>query len=91
MTGLRLRTRLTIWFAASILLILVPFLVTVLVIQWRSMREALDHHLEEDLEVAAEMVVRRDAQFQWRTEATRDLGYDAGAQRWVNGGFRDGG
>ena len=83
MTGLRLRTRLTIWFAASILLILVPFLVTVLVIQWRSMREALDHHLEEDLEVAAEMVVRRDAQFQWRTEATRDLGYDAGAQRWV--------
>ncbi len=83
MTRLRLRTRLTIWFAASILLILVPFLAAILIIQWDAMRDALDHHLEEDLEVAAEMLVVRDTTIQWRTDATRDLGYDAGTQRWV--------
>lgn len=83
MTRLRLRTRLTIWFAASILLILVPFLGALLALQWWSMTEALEHHLEEDLFVAAEMVVIRDGTVQWRTDATEDLGYDAGKQRWV--------
>lgn len=83
MIALRLRTRLTTWFAASILLILAPFLIGVLALEWRSTRAALDHHLEEDLEVAVEMLVARGADVMWRTEATHDLGYDAGGQRWV--------
>lgn len=83
MTALGLRTRLTIWFAASILLILAPFLIGILTLQWRSMHAALDHHLEEDLEVVLEMLVVRDGAVTWRTEATHDLGYDAGERRWV--------
>ena len=83
MIRLQLRTRLTIWFAASVLLILAPFLVGILVIEWRSMRAALDHHLQEDLEVALEMLVSRDGAVAWRTDAEQDIGYDAGAQRWV--------
>lgn len=80
---LGLRTRLTIWFAASILLILAPFLIGILTLQWQSMRAALDHHLEEDLEVVLEMLVVRDGAIAWRTEAEHDLGYDAGERRWV--------
>ena len=83
MIRLRLRTRLAIWFAASILLILTPCLAGILVLEWRSMRAALDHHLTEDLEVASEMLVLRGTDVVWRTEADRDLGYDAGLQRWV--------
>lgn len=78
-----LRTRLSLWFAASILLIVTPVLVSLLTIQWRSMRQALDHHLEEDLEVAAEMLVRRGGALAWRSDADRDLGYNAGPRRWV--------
>jgi heavy metal sensor kinase len=78
-----LRTRLTIWFAASVLLILAPLVAGMLVLQWRAMREALDHHLEEDLEVASEMLVLREGRVAWRTESDRDLGYDAAEQRWV--------
>jgi heavy metal sensor kinase len=80
---LRLRTRLTVWFAASILLILAPFLTGILVLQWRAMRAALDHHLEEDLEVASEMLVVHRVGIGWRTDAEHDLGYDDGPQRWV--------
>jgi len=82
-TALGLRTRLTIWFAASILLILAPFLIWILALQWRSMRAALDHHLEEDLEVVLEMLVVLDGTLVWRTNAERDLGYNAGERRWV--------
>jgi len=78
-----LRTRLTRWCAASILLILAPFLIWILALQWRSMRAALDHHLEEDLEVALEMLVVRDGAIMWRTDAAHDLGYNAGERRWV--------
>ena len=83
MIRLRLRTRLAIWFAASILLILTPCLTGILVLEWRAMGAALDHHLTEDLEVASEMLVLRGTDVVWRTEADRDLGYDAGPQRWV--------
>lgn len=83
MIRLSLRARLTIWFAASLLLILAPVLAGVLALEWRTMREALDHHLAEDLEVAAEMLVVKDDGLVWRTGATRDLGYDGGEQRWV--------
>jgi len=79
----RLRTRLTLWCAASILVILTPVLVGVLALEWRSMRAALDHHLEEDLEVASEMLVTDGDRIVWRTESERDLAYDAGPQRWV--------
>jgi heavy metal sensor kinase len=87
---LRLRTRLTLWFAASILLILLPVLTGILVLEWRSMRAALDHHLHEDLEVASEMAVLHGAEVHWRTEADRDPGYDAGPQRWVEVYGQDG-
>jgi heavy metal sensor kinase len=82
-TPLSLRARLTIWFAASLLLILSPVLFALAVLQWRSMREALDHHLEEDLEVAVEMLVTTSTSIGWRTESAEDLGYDAGPLRWV--------
>ncbi|MDP2322292.1 MAG: ATP-binding protein [Acidobacteriota bacterium] len=90
MTALGLRTRLTIWFAASILLILAPFLIWILALQWQSMRAALDHHLEEDLEFVLEMLVVRDGAITWRTEAQDDPGYDAGEQRWVEVYAHDG-
>lgn len=78
-----LRSRLTAWFAASLLIILAPFVVGFLSLQWRSMREALDHHLVEDFEVTVEMLVVRDGAVSWRADSDRDLGYDAGPQRWV--------
>jgi hypothetical protein len=78
-----LRARLAIWFAASILLILAPILAGLLATQWTAMRRALDHHLEEDLEVALQMLVVRENRVAWRTEAEQDVGYDAGPQRWV--------
>lgn len=78
-----LRMRLTLWFAASILLILSPFLAGLLVLEWRAMRSALDHHLQEDLEVAVEMLVWRDTEVSWRYRRSTDTGYDAGPQRWV--------
>lgn len=83
MSALGLRTRLTIWFAASILLILAPFLIWILTLQWRSMRASLDHHLAEDLEVVLEMLVVRDGAITWRTDAEHDRGYDANGRRWV--------
>lgn len=79
----RLRTRLTLWFAASILLILSPFLAGLLVLEWHAARRALDHHLNEDLEVAAEMLAWRGANLFWRSGESIDKGYDAGPQRWV--------
>jgi heavy metal sensor kinase len=79
----RLRTRLAIWFAASLLLIMAPCFAGLLYLEWHAMREALDHHLEEDLEMAAEMLVRTETGLRWRTETTRDMGYDAGRRRWV--------
>lgn len=83
MIALRVRTKLTAWFSASLLLILAPFVAGFVAIQWYSMREALDHHLREDLEVAVEMLLAKDGQVTWRTDVERDLGYDGGAQRWV--------
>ena len=80
---LPLRLRLAAWCAASILAILTPVLIGLLVVQWQAMREALDHHLEEDLEVAAEMLVVSGGGVTWRTDSERDLGYDAAPQRWV--------
>jgi heavy metal sensor kinase len=78
-----LRVQLTLWFAGSLLAILAPVMVVLAMLEWRGMRAALDHHLEEDLEVAAEMLVLAGQEVVWRTDATRDLGYDAGRQRWV--------
>jgi HAMP domain-containing protein len=79
----RLRAKLAAWFAASLLLILAPFVAGFLALQWHSLREALDHHLTEDFEVSLEMLTVRDGQVGWRTDAERDLGYDAAARRWV--------
>jgi len=78
-----LRVQLTLWFVGSLLAILAPVLVVLATLEWRNMRAALDHHLEEDLEVAAEMLLISEEGVAWRTGATSDLGYDAGPQRWV--------
>jgi heavy metal sensor kinase len=83
MIALRVRTKLTVWFSVSLLLILAPFVAGFVVLEWRFLREALDHHLAEDLEVAIEMLLVKDGQVTWRTDAARDLGYDGSAQRWV--------
>jgi heavy metal sensor kinase len=77
------RLRLAIWCAAAILSILTPSLVGVLVLEWRSMRAVLDHHLAEDLEVVAEMLAPAGTGIGWRTDSARDWGYDAAPQRWV--------
>lgn len=52
-------------------------------IEWRSMRAALDHHLQEDMEFALQMLVLRDGQVVWRVDFEDDPGYDAGPRRWV--------
>jgi heavy metal sensor kinase len=78
-----LRTRLTIWFAASVLVLLTPYVVGILVIDWRSMRSALDRSLAEDLGIAADMLVLREGRPAWADEQERDPGYDAAEQRWV--------
>lgn len=78
-----LRTRLTLWFSASILLILLPALAMVAATQWHAMWDALDHHLAEDLEFARQLLVLRNGNVTWRIDADIDPGYDAGDQRWV--------
>jgi len=83
MTPPRLRVRLTLWFSASILIILLPVLTGVAMIQWRSMRASLDHHLREDLEFALQMLILKDGQVAWRVDTATDPGYDAGPRRWV--------
>ncbi len=83
MTPPRLRIRLTLWFSASILIILLPVLSGVALLQWRSMRASLDHHLQEDLEFALQMIVLRQGRIAWRVDSEIDPGYDAGLRRWV--------
>lgn len=83
MTPLRLRTRLTLWFSASVLLILLPIIAVIATIQWQAMREALDHHLTEDLEVAVQMLSPIGGTLTWRVDDETDPGYDAGPRRWV--------
>jgi heavy metal sensor kinase len=83
MIPLRLRTRLTLWFSASVLIILLPIIAVIATIQWQAMRDALDHHLTEDLEVAVQMLVVWEGTLVWRVDDATDPGYDAGARRWV--------
>lgn len=78
-----LRVRLTLWFAGSVLLILLPALAAVAASQWEAMRLALDHHLAEDLEVAKQLLAIRDGRVVWLVNSDVDPGYDAGRQRWV--------
>lgn len=47
------------------------------------MRAALDHHLQEDMEFALQMLVLRDGRVVWRVDFENDPGYDAGRRRWV--------
>lgn len=78
-----LRARLTHWYIVSMMLVLGIYAAGVLVLLSQRIRETRDHHLEEDLEVAQELVViARDA-VRWRVDAAYDEGYDAGERRWV--------
>jgi len=79
----QLRTRLALWFSASVLIILAPFLTWIGLMQGQTTQSLLDHHLGEDLEVASEFLVERQGGIQWRSDAAADLGYDAGSNRWV--------
>lgn len=83
MSPLQLRTRLTLWFSVSVILILLPIIAVIATIQWQAMRAALDHHLTEDLEVAVQMLVSRNGILAWRVDDASDPGYDADRRRWV--------
>lgn len=83
MSPLRLRTRLTLWFSVSVLIILLPIIAVIATIQWQAMRASLDHHLTEDLEVAAQMLTLHKGVLTWRVDHETDPGYDAGPRRWV--------
>jgi heavy metal sensor kinase len=83
-TRLGLRARLSLWFAGAVFVIVTPYAVAVLGLQWRALTDALEHHLEEDYEVALQMlVVNQDGRVTWRSPEPFDPGYDAGPQRWV--------
>jgi heavy metal sensor kinase len=83
MRRLPLRTRLTGWFAFAVLAVVTPYGVAVLALEWQSARRALDHHLAEDLEVAAQMLRPSGNAVVWVAGEGHDPGYDAGDQRWV--------
>lgn len=78
-----IRTLLTAWFAIALLLIVMPLAAAVLVIQWRGAVDALNHHLQEDLEVAAQMLTQTPEGIGWAHPGHVDPGYDAGTERWV--------
>ncbi len=78
-----IRTLLTLLFAAAVLLIVAPVAAAVLALQWRSAGGALNHHLEEDLAVATQLLRRTPAGIEWAYAGPEDPGYDAGPQRWV--------
>lgn len=81
--NLPLRVRLTAWFAVAVLAIVTPYAIAVLVLEWRSALRALDHHLDEDLEVAAQMLGSGPGGLFWTAGESIDTGYDAGDYRWV--------
>jgi heavy metal sensor kinase len=81
---LGLRARLSLWFAAAVFVVITPYAVAVLALQWRALTDALEHHLEEDYEVAIQMLEASEGgRVAWRSPEEFDPGYDAGAQRWV--------
>jgi len=78
-----LQQRLTVWYTATLLAILAAYAAGVVLLLGRSLRQALDHHLAEDLAVAFDLIERRDGGFRWRSESPYDGGYDAGERRWI--------
>jgi hypothetical protein len=86
-----IRWLLTAWFGVSVLVIVTPFALALLWLQWRASVDALEHHLEEDLAVAAQLLRREpDGAVRWAVAAEVDPGYDAGPQRWVEAFDLDG-
>lgn len=85
-----LRARLTWWYGGSLFIVLLVFAALTVWVQWRVLREALDHHLEEDLEVAAQMLRIDATGAAWRSTEPRDPGYDDGDVRWVEVWDEDG-
>jgi heavy metal sensor kinase len=85
------RWLLTAWFGVSVLAIVTPFALALLWLQWRASVDALDHHLEEDLAVAAQLLRHEpDGAVDWAVAGDVDPGYDAGPQRWVEAFDLDG-
>lgn len=78
-----LRARLSRHYGGSLALVLVAFTAAFVWQHWMSLRDQLDHHLEEDLLVVVQMLDVRDGGAVWRGPARADPGYDAGTLRWV--------
>ncbi len=83
MRALSIRLRLTVWFVAILVLILVFYSGLTGVLLWRNLARALNHHLEEDFHFAAQFLERDDTGVSWRGGAVRDVGYEGGVRRWV--------
>jgi len=78
-----LRMRLAAGFALAVLAVVTPYAIAVLALEWQSFRRAFDHHLQEDLEVAGQMLRVTDGRVSWAAGEGPDPGYDAGDHRWV--------
>lgn len=85
-----LRARLTRWYVVSMMLVLGIYAAGVFALLSQRIGETRDHHLEEDLEVAQEMVVLDGSTARWRVDSVFDQGYDAGERRWIEIWSRDG-
>ncbi|MEW5983949.1 MAG: ATP-binding protein [Acidobacteriota bacterium] len=78
-----LRARLSWWYGGSLIVVLVGFSAALLWQHLVSLRGLLDHHLEEDLLVAVQMLYVDAGGAAWRGGDASDPGYNAGAVRWV--------
>lgn len=78
-----LRARLSWHYGGSLSVVLMAFSTAVVWQHWTSLRDQLDHHLEEDLLVAEQMLDLSGISATWRGPADSDAGYNAGALRWM--------
>lgn len=78
-----LRARLSWHYGGSLAVVLVGFSAAFLWQHWMGLQDQLDHHLEEDLIVAVQMVDLSSGSAVWRGPAAGDAGYNAGDLRWV--------
>ncbi len=83
MKPLGVRLKLTLWFVGVLLVVLAVNTAWTAALLWRDFGEALEHHLDEDYQVAVQMLERRDAGVAWRGNPDADPGYQGGVRRWV--------
>ncbi len=83
MKRLPVRVLLTAWFALAVLAIVTPLVLAMLALEWRGAVAGLNHHLDEDAAVAAQLIRVTPAGLAWSYAGRMDPGYDAGPERWV--------